>query len=139
MLVLLLGFVYIAYKKLPEASPPEPAASSFGWENLPKTLGISGEILYKNEANYQIYFSPQTNRYTIVLFGSPLKDVLQEAERGFLNLLQLPPEHACQLNVYVSTVDWFDPEESYSSFSLSFCRAASPSDVPSTPSASLTP
>src|SRR5207244_1218041 len=95
--------------------------------NVPvKNFYKGAEINKENDAyflsdpnKYQILYINQTNSFLISIIGSPFEDIRQEAEKAFLQKVQLSKVDACKLNVQITTPYYVNPDYSGKTYPLS--------------------
>lgn len=104
---------------LTPSSLPSPSPSPF----KPYSPNKYQKIIFEDEKRlYQISYFPLSNNYLISVTGSPFEQYRKEAEKAFINQLNLSTIELCKLDVTIATSYITNPKESEKSYRLSFCR-----------------
>lgn len=98
---------------------PNPSPSPF----KPYSPNKYQKIIFEDEKRlYQISYFPLLHSYLISITGSPFEQYRKEAEKAFINQLNLSPTELCKLDVTIATSYITNPKESEKPYRLSFCR-----------------
>lgn len=81
----------------------------------------TGDVLFAQDAEYQLVYLPTFQEFNITVLASPFEQVRTRAEEAFLASLGISKEDACRLNVTLGTIFAINPNESGTTYDLSFC------------------
>ncbi len=119
----------------------KPSFNLNGWNNLAKkdTITISGVqvkdftkgienaneksyiTLSKND-DYHIFYIPSQTLFYISVLNSPFDKYKLEAEKKFLEDLEINQNEACKLNVDMTTPNAVNPDHAGQIYHLSYCN-----------------
>lgn len=71
---------------------------------------------------YQILYEESFNQFLISILSSPFEELRNEAEQRLISDLEIQPQEACSLNVFITTPDFANPDFSGKAYGLSFCE-----------------
>ncbi len=82
----------------------------------------SQQYILAEEKDYSIYYFAHYDSFLIQINSLPFDVKRKEAEQRFIQVINAPPEIACQLRVIVNTTQAVDPTHAGNNFHLSFCN-----------------
>lgn len=81
-----------------------------------------GDAIIADTQGYQIAYYGTDNQFSIGVFSSPFEEGRQKAEDGFLTILNIDQQKACELDVEIVTIEAINPKEAGKEYGLSFCE-----------------
>ncbi len=122
-----MGFTSVLQKRANQSmQEAKQKALAAGLKDKQGNLLVSADTLKQhllvNESEYQIIYQERGDIFIISLNATPFNDIRDKAEKRFLALTQASPTVVCKLNVKIVTPQWANPNFSYQTFPLSFCR-----------------
>lgn len=123
ILISITSIVYLlTFSRSRQKQPLTPSLSPSPSPFKPYSPNKYQKIIFEDEKRlYQISYFPPSNSYLISIMGSPFEQYRKEAEKAFINQLNLSPIELCKLNVTIATSYITNPKESEKSYRLSFC------------------
>ena len=78
-------------------------------------------VVFEKSSNFDIGYYPDVNQFVVLLQNQNFDQTRKEAEKAFLDSLQISKRQACQLNVYLGVSLETNFGLSGRDFGLSFC------------------
>jgi len=100
------------------------AIGFFIWNSFfsaPETEQNFSNVIFEKSSNFDIGYYPDVNQFVVLLQNQNLDQAREEAEKAFLDSLQISKRQACQLNVYLGVSLETNFGLSGRDFGLSFC------------------
>jgi cytoskeletal protein RodZ len=87
-------------------------------EKVPAT----NDYIVEETKDFAIDYYDEDKGFLIVILGSPFEEKKRDAEKTFLENLDITEEEACKLKVEITTPMYANPDEAGGVYSLSFCE-----------------
>lgn len=88
----------------------------------PVAVNANGDVLIKENTNYQIVYLSPFKQFILSILGSPFDKYKSEAEGELLRVLGVDEKIVCQLDVVVNTPEFANPDLAGTNSPLSFCK-----------------
>jgi hypothetical protein len=92
------------------------------YNNAENVGEILGDVVLVNKPNYKIIYYPLDKAFLIPILASPFDKVKENAEKDFLESLDINQEDACKLKVDITTAAAVNPQQAGENHQLSFCE-----------------
>lgn len=87
-----------------------------------KKINSSGDRLILEQSDFEAIYFPRGNQFLISVLTSPFYKTRLDAEKAFLEKLDISEKEACKLDVSITTPNFVNPNEAGIDFTLSFCK-----------------